>query len=459
MKVIETNGRYWLFTVTFLLLALGLGFTSSQLTPERVLWSGAAVALFALSFLNIEFGLYVLVFSMLLSPEITVGQTGGGSLGRGVTLRLEDFLLVLIGFSWFAKTAVKKELGLFLKTPLNRPILCYVLACVISTGFGIMAGRVDPKTGLFYVLKYVEYFVVFFMMVNHVRSVEQIKRFVFCLCLTCFIVAVIGILEIPGGERVSAPFEGETGEPNTFGGYLIFMAAIAGGLFAKAAKTRNRHLLLLLLAVIIPPFLYAKSRSSYLAVIPTLMVLGYFMEKRVIVIGLTVVAMVISPLFLPDTVKDRILFTFTQEKESGQVAVGGVRLDTSTSARLNSWKEALSDWTRQPIIGHGVTGYKFVDAQFPKVLTETGIVGLMAFLYLLFAIGKTAVVNLRGLETPFFRGLTIGFIAGFAGLLVHAVGANTFIIVRIMEPFWFFAGIMTVLPALETEIDMTSAEF
>jgi len=47
--------------------------------------------------------------------------------------------------------------------------------------------------------------------------------------------------------------------------------------------------------------------------------------------------------------------------------------------------------------------------------------------------------------------LAIGFIAGFVGLLFHSIGANTFIIVRIMEPFWFFAGIITVLPMIERE--------
>ena len=57
---------------------------------------------------------------MLLSPEISVGQTEGASLGRGLTLRFEDFLLVIIGLSWFAKNAVYKELGLFLRTPLKR---------------------------------------------------------------------------------------------------------------------------------------------------------------------------------------------------------------------------------------------------------------------------------------------------------------------------------------------------
>jgi len=45
----------------------------------------------------------------------------------------------------------------------------------------------------------------------------------------------------------------------------------------------------------------------------------------------------------------------------------------------------------------------------------------------------------------------MGFLAGFIGLLVHAVGANTFIIVRIMEPFWFILAIVIMLPELEGE--------
>jgi len=47
--------------------------------------------------------------------------------------------------------------------------------------------------------------------------------------------------------------------------------------------------------------------------------------------------------------------------------------------------------------------------------------------------------------------LTLGFIAGFIGLTVHALTANTFIVIRIMEPFWFIAGIIMVLPALREE--------
>jgi len=443
--------RAFLFIISFVAVALFTGFLSSQYTNSPVLFQGLiALIIFAVAFINIEWGLYILIFSMLLSPEFLVGQTAdAATLGRGVTLRLEDFLLVVIGFSWFARNAIHKELGLFLKTPLNKPIFIYILVCILSTCFGIMAGRVDVKTGVFFVVKYFEYYIVFFMLVNYVESLEQMNRFLVCLFITCFAVSIICMLQIPGGGRVTAPFEGASGEPNTLGGYLVFVGAVAAGLFSKAEQLRTKQLLVVLLVAIIPPFFYTQSRASYLAFIPACLVLGMMTEKRVIVVGLVLISLAVSPLFLPKAVKNRILFTFTQPQETGQITVGDIRIDTSTSARLMSWQAALKDWTKHPVFGYGVTGYKFLDAQFPRVLVETGIVGLSAFIFLLYSIFQLTLANLRALKTPYLKGLAIGFLAGYTGLLFHAIGANTFIIVRIMEPFWFFAGIITVLPQLE----------
>jgi O-antigen ligase len=433
------------------LVALLAGYFIAQYKPTLIFLGLLALVVFTISFINIEWGLYILIFSMLLSPEIMTGETTGSSLGRGVTLRLEDFLLAVIGLSWFARNAVQKELGLFLKTPLNKPIFFYALACILSTGFGIMAGRVEMKTGFLFVLKYIEYFIVFFMMVNHVKNTDQIKRFLICLFLTCFIVSIIGILQIPVGGRVSAPFEGEIGEPNTFGGYLLFIGIVAAGLLAKTDNLKAKQILAVLILCIIPPFLFTQSRTSYLALIPALVVLGFMTDRRLIILGVLAIGLLVSPLFLPSAVKNRILYTFNQPEAQGQIQIGDIRLDTSTSARLVSWKQAFQGWTRHPLIGHGVTGYGFVDAQFPRVLVETGIIGFIAFCYLLFSIFKVTVNNLKELKTPYFQGLGMGFFAASVGLVVHAIGANTFIIVRIMEPFWFFAGIIVVMPAMERQ--------
>ena len=451
--------RIHLLLISFLIIAILAGFLISQYPPDILILGCLALVIFIISFVKIEWGLYLLIFSMLLSPEIMISETTGASLNRGVTLRFEDFLLVVIGFSWFAKNAVNKELGLFLKTPLNKPIFLYILICIVSTGFGIIEGRVAVKTGSLFVLKYFEYFIVFFMVVNHVKSTDQVKRLVFCIFLTCFIASIIGILQIPEGMRVSAPFEGERGEPNTFGGYLLLIGATAFGIIIKTENQKLKYLLILLIITIIPPFFFTESRSSYLGLIPVCLILGFMTKHRIIVIGLLITGFLLSPLFLPTEVKNRILYTFTQHEETGQITIGSLRLDTSTSARIFSLKEMLQDWPKQPFIGYGVTGYKFADAQYPRVLVETGLFGFLAFWYLIYTLFKLTISRLKEIKTAEFKGLTFGFFAGFVGLLFHALAANTFIIVRIMEPFWFFAGIIVVLPALERQSQAQPQEF
>src|SRR3989442_14386275 len=78
-----------------------------------------------------------------------------------------------------------------------------------------------------------------------------------------------------------------------------------------------------------------------------------------------------------------------------------------------------------------------MDVQYERTLVETGIVGLAVFLWLAWSALKSSLAAFRALRDPEERGLALGFLAGTIGLLVHAVGANTFIIVRIMEPSCF----------------------
>ena len=82
---------------------------------------------------------------------------------------------------------------------------------------------------------------------------------------------------------------------------------------------------------------------------------------------------------------------------------------------------------------------------------ETGIVGLLAFAWLVYALFRVGLRTWREHQDDLLRGLSVGLIAGLIGLLVHAIGANTFIIVRIMEPFWFLTGIVISLVSINEE--------
>jgi len=409
----------------------------------------AALAAFLIVFVKTEFGLYLVIFSMLLSPQL--GSGGGVAEGRRIVIRSEDILLLVVAFSWLAKTAVNKEMGLALKTPLNRPILAYVAVTAIATLVGYATGTVRGLGGMFYVLKYVEYFVVYYMVVNNINDRRQAWRFVIAAFVTAVIVSLIGLTQIPAGQRVSAPFEGKEGEPNTFGGYLLLMISVAAGVALETARLRTRAICVGLVGLMSIPFMFTLSRTSYVGAIPAILALTALTSRRRLMVGALLLALVTSPLLMvlfPDTVMKRVRYTFEPERGQPTVIVGKVGLDPSTSARLISVKQAFDGFMKRPILGYGVTGFAFMDQQFARTLVETGVVGLAAFLALVWALLKAGVGSFRALGDGEERGLALGFVAGTFGLLGHALGANTFIIVRIMEPFWFFAAIVVALPSL-----------
>jgi len=58
------------------------------------------------------------------------------------------------------------------------------------------------------------------------------------------------------------------------------------------------------------------------------------------------------------------------------------------------------------------------------------------------SIFRMGLTSYRHATDQFSRGVALGFLLGFVALLVHAVGSNAFLIVRIMEPFWLFAALV-----------------
>jgi len=415
--------------------------------------AGMMVAVVA--FTSVELTLYLLILSTLLSPELQFGgstdPTGSTTASRGVTLRLDDLLLTVICLTWLFRMAVSKELGAVRQTPINQPIAWYWLATLLTTIAGFYAGRVGIY-GFFFVLKYLEYFVLFYMIINQIHDEAAIKRYIMVMLFTCFVVSILGIAQIPGGERVSAPFEGDIGEPNTFGGYLVLMFAVTLGLFLNEVDRIKRWRWAGLLVLIIVPFAFTESRSSYLAFVAMMGLFIVLSQHKRLLIGGCMVAATLLPFVLPGNVVNRVAYTFAQPEEAGQIKVGDVHIDTSTSERLRSWSLVLTkDLPMHPLLGAGVTGGRFMDAQYPRVLSETGVIGLILFLWLLRRIWVLLRICHRSLSDASLRGVALGTLCGFGGLLFHALGSNSFIIVRIMEPLMILIGLLLAALLIEQQ--------
>jgi O-antigen ligase len=442
-----------LVVMSLMALVMALGF--SLFKPIFGLAFGAGFLILIMAFNSIQVALYLLILAMLFSPEVAVGTVQGrGVGGREVSFRLDDILLIVLGLSWLVKTVVYRELAFFKSTPVNRPILYYMLACIIATMIGILLGRVQWMTGMFFVIKYFEYFFVFFMTVNNVTTKKQAVGLVVMLLGTCFLITLFAIAQIPTGERATAPFEGESGEPNTLGGYLAFLMAVVIGLLLHIEKLPIRAALLFLLFCIGLGLMATLSRASYLGAVAMLLTVGATQWRRPGVVMVALLVIIMLPVAAPKNVKERVYETFYGKTYGGEMKIGGVAVDLSTTERIRSWQYVLKSWSHQPLFGHGVTGYAWADAQYVKILGETGLVGLVAFFFMIRRLWKTARNTFEAEEDPFCKGLAHGFLLGMVAVLFHAIGANSFIIIRIMEPFWLIAGLVMLIPSLPDKISL-----
>ncbi len=434
----------WADLVLPTLAAIPIASVIAFIDPSRGLPIILGTLALIAAFMSPLVGIYILVFSMLLGPELIVGGLGGGTtLGRGITLRFDDFLLVLVGFGWLSRLALSRGFGTLARTPLNRPILYYTAACALATFVGMLAGRVSPFGGFFFLLKYYEYFFLYFMTVNIVSERKQLRHLVRASMITFLLVGLYALSQIPSGVRVSAPFEGPEGEPNTLGGYLVFLMSIMVGLLLTSGAVPRRLPYMGLMGIGAIALQATLSRASFLAGgVVFAGVIEMVRRRSPALLAVLLMGLLAAPFVMPESVVNRMLYTFTQEEEEGQIKFGTLRVDTSTSERLRSYEQAMTFFRTSPVWGVGVTGGPFMDAMYPRVLMETGVIGLGAFAYLIYSLFRLGLNAYWSLHDPYYRGIALGFLMGLVGLLIHALGANTFIIVRIMEPFWLYAAVV-----------------
>ena len=294
------DAKFIAIVTIVILFSIVAGFAITKVPSSLALAGAIALAAVIVCFVWPPISLYILIFSMLLSPEF--GQRG--TQGEGMTIRLDDLIFALISFSWLAKSSVHKELGLFPKTPLNRGITAYVLICLFSTVLGGLFGKIN-LSGYMFVLKYFEYFMVFFMAVNFIDTRKQARTFLVLLLITCAIVSLYALSQLPLGGRVSTPFEGKEGEPGTLGGYLILLMSVSIGVLLTSNSKRVKMLLTGLILISFIALMATQSRATWMGLPVMYLCFIAMSKKRLMLLGVLAAIIAVGPFIMPESYKER----------------------------------------------------------------------------------------------------------------------------------------------------------
>jgi putative inorganic carbon (HCO3(-)) transporter len=193
--------------------------------------------------------------------------------------------------------------------------------------------------------------------------------------------------------------------------------------------------------------MYSFSRGGYLAVLVGCVFIGVVRQRSLLIL-LLVFAWAGTSL-VPKVVQQRVSMTYDEQSGS---------LDHSANTRLTLWEDAMQVFHTNPVIGTGFDTYAYLhrvgDYQdthnfFLKVLFETGIVGMVIFLWLLAKAFGTGFALFRHAKDPFLASLGLGLAAWVVCSIVANCFGDRWTYVQVNGYMWVLGGLVSRGLALE----------
>lgn len=119
--------------------------------------------------------------------------------------------------------------------------------------------------------------------------------------------------------------------------------------------------------------------------------------------------------------------------------------DISFSTRFQAeWPNAWKAFLRNPIFGSGYSSISLAtDNDYFRALGETGIFGLISFMFIFLILGITLKEIAPSINNRFIKGLVFGAAGGAIGLMVNALLIDVFEASKVAENLWMVLGITT----------------
>jgi putative inorganic carbon (HCO3(-)) transporter len=128
------------------------------------------------------------------------------------------------------------------------------------------------------------------------------------------------------------------------------------------------------------------------------------------------------------------------------------------TGREDFWRKTISVIRQYPALGIGLNTYSKLSnteefdwiGGYPhncylQMAAETGVLGLAAFLWILFVLFLNAMKSLRSIQDRYFEILLLGSMAGAAGFLIHSFVDTGLYSVKLGNLFWIMMGFMTAM--------------
>ncbi|MBI5215633.1 MAG: O-antigen ligase family protein [Ignavibacteriae bacterium] len=268
-------------------------------------------------------------------------------------------------------------------------------------------------------------------------------------CLQAFQLIPERIMVLSSGRKVLSTL----GNATYFAGFLVFLIPIFFGLMLKHKNpTAVQITLSLLFLTALFLLMKTESRSAWFAGLAGITVFVFLNFKsrrqRLLGMGVLLVSVIVGYVLFPEMIQNRIGSMFELTPQS------------SSARRLYFYEGAWKAFLASPIFGHGIGNFvlflpKFrapdywmyqsedivphAHNEFLEILSETGIVGLSAFLLVIIVFAVQTLKQASDISNP-KRTLMIGFFCAIISILLDNVFSLNLRTIPVAVGFWMILG-------------------
>ncbi|RKY44458.1 MAG: hypothetical protein DRP81_05470 [Candidatus Omnitrophota bacterium] len=329
-------------------------------------------------------------------------------------------------------------------TPLNKPILLFLISAFLSTVFSLNSSHSQE----IFFQRYIPYFIFFFM--GFTLNKKSLKSLYICLIAFLFssIIFSIGAIRdylLFHPNRLFTVF----GKSFIFiSEFLLFILPLSYALFIFSQDKILKILSFINLALSIPVLVWHGSRGVWVTILFTLFIVSLFNFKRFFLwfVSIGVIASIL--IFINPNFKERAETLFRP--------LSRATLDDRIDLAKTSW----DIFRTYPLFGAGLGMFEYLykpvryepsyihyhaHSTFLEVLSEMGIFGFMFLGIIVFSFYRVGLRNLKllsGEVFPYFAGIS-GVI--FAYTFSSLFGSRLLVGVSAPSLFWAFGGMFLAL--------------
>ena len=370
------------------------------------------------------------LYSLLVFTPLARGSVQGWA----VTI-IQMVTLIALGVFLLEKSLTRNWRWII--TPLDKPILCLLLLCFLSSVFSL-----HRYTSIWSFIQLLNYLAIFYLIIHTVRTRANFKQLVYLIVGVATFLSVFGLFKKFGvnpfpwwdyGDLKYSPdwVSATYGNHNHLAGYLEMAIPVILGLFLLGYRTGKVFILSYLTLLTLTALILSLSRGGWIGLLLGLTFMAivlltnrYFTRKKLIAAlagGFLAAAFVV---LASTPVVERIRTVMEKEEE------------TSFHSRMMVWGGVIEMIGDYPLLGTGPGTFETIFTQYQPpglrcrftmahndylhFISEAGLPLIAVIIWMIIALYRKGFKKMQN-PSRLIRGITVGAMSGITAILVHSI--------------------------------------